>query len=465
MKRKIVIVLLIALICSLVFCTGVVAFAETATVEYSDVLDDLRKDSEFDVNAYPEKANDYSLEVIGVSESVNDELFVYVYQPSGKAADIRATSINISKGYKTLDWFNYTLTFCNSYETLYKYKVDDFVIDDIRLRYYDITSIFRAWNKNYGDSETGNDNVITEVSYKVATIYKLGVENNEIVVDSIPTDTIQVVSKYVGFVRYAGGFLWQKNACDSHFVAFSTDIPIEKLREADVYYRKQHYSYDGSTIIKPEKFGSIETKYSYVRDTQNFQYESSGFWNVGTICRDLIQTVNDFVASENFTNVYSHGLFNSKTQSKISEEGINNLKDCEWVIRFAQTDYYYSSQSSPPYITQKGWDIVSDVSLLRLEGISNGHTFNLGVVDNKQSGGNDPINDTIHTVESDDELFELIFKIILIILGIVLAIVIFWFTWPLWKVLFKGLWWLITAPFKAIAKAAKNGKQKSRKKK
>lgn len=417
--RKLSLILAITLIFVSIGCVFPgVAFADVSQpnvgmtdpkpeIEYSDVLADLQKDERFDVSEYPTIPYDYSLQVITVAESVNDELFVYVYQPSGEEADLRATSIEIAKGYKTLAFKIYTLTLCNSNKTLYKYKVDNFEVDDIRLRYYDITSIYRAWSKDYGDKEAVGNNTISEVAFKVARVFKLGVENNEVVADSIPTDTITVVSEYVGFVRYVGGFLWQTDACDSHFVAFSTDIPIDKLREADIYYRSQLYTYDSSNLFHPDSFGEIVDNYSYVKDTQEIQYESSGHWNVGTICRDRIQTINEFIASENFENVYSYGLFNSKAQSPLTQEGKNNLKDCEWVIRFAETRYFYDSQMSPPYITRREYYIVSDVTILRLEGISDGNEFNLGVVDNKQSGTpNDPDNDFTYGDEFNTDWFD-----------------------------------------------------------
>lgn len=420
MKRYIALIVLIALLSTSLLGASALAYAETVT-QYSDVLEDLQQDSKFNENDFPEIADDYSLNVIQIAESVDDELFVYVYQPSGKNVDLRATSINISKGYKTLLFKNYTLTFCNSYKTLYKYKVDNFKVDDIRLRYYDITSIYRAWNKSYGDAETGNDNTISEVPFNVSTIYKFGIENGEVVADAVPTDTITVVSKYVGFVRYSGGFLFETNACDSHFVAFSTDIPIDKLREADVYYRKQFHSYNTSNLFSPDEFGDIETCYSYVKDTQEIQYEASGFWNVGSICRDRIQTVDDFISSENFENVYSCGLFSSKTESKLTQTGINNLKDCTWVIRFAETSYFYDQQTGQFPITRRTSYIVSDVSILRLEGISKGLPFNLGVIDNKQSGSQDPVNDVFGSIVKNKGLNWLA-----VVLAVILIILIVW---------------------------------------
>ena len=95
-----IILLLLAIIVifsPLVGGVGTAHASATTDNNYTYVLYDLQKDSKFNELDYPEKTDDYSLQVIQIAESVDDELFVYVYQPSGKTADLRATSINISK--------------------------------------------------------------------------------------------------------------------------------------------------------------------------------------------------------------------------------------------------------------------------------------------------------------------------------------------------------------------------------
>ena len=62
-------------------------------IEYSTVLEDLQSDSSFNVESYPLKEKDYSLQVIQIAESENKELFIYAYQPSGEIGNLTATSI------------------------------------------------------------------------------------------------------------------------------------------------------------------------------------------------------------------------------------------------------------------------------------------------------------------------------------------------------------------------------------
>ena len=60
---------------------------------YSAVLDDLKKDTSFNTENYPTKADDYSLQIIQLAESSDKELFVYVYQPSGQTKNFTACSV------------------------------------------------------------------------------------------------------------------------------------------------------------------------------------------------------------------------------------------------------------------------------------------------------------------------------------------------------------------------------------
>ncbi len=113
-----------------VFCTvittvqtPVIAHAQEGKT-YSNVLDDLKKDSSFNPSNYPAKSNDYSLQIIQLAESVDKELFVYVYQPSGKTKNFKASSINISTTINdSISYLNYKLELLNSNGVFYKYNL------------------------------------------------------------------------------------------------------------------------------------------------------------------------------------------------------------------------------------------------------------------------------------------------------------------------------------------------------
>ena len=77
-----------------------------ALILYS-VLTDLQKDTAFNIEDYPVNSKDYSLNVIQIAESIDKELYIYVYQPSGVFGSLVASSINISTN--DLNFINYTL--------------------------------------------------------------------------------------------------------------------------------------------------------------------------------------------------------------------------------------------------------------------------------------------------------------------------------------------------------------------
>lgn len=52
--------------------------ASADVISYTNVLDDLKKDENFDINDYPTNFSDYSLNVIQIAEGSSGELFVYV---------------------------------------------------------------------------------------------------------------------------------------------------------------------------------------------------------------------------------------------------------------------------------------------------------------------------------------------------------------------------------------------------
>lgn len=75
---------------------GVGGKAYASFENYTDVLADLQKDKNFNINDYPAIENNYSLQVITIAESTDGELFVYVYQPSANVKPLTATEINMS---------------------------------------------------------------------------------------------------------------------------------------------------------------------------------------------------------------------------------------------------------------------------------------------------------------------------------------------------------------------------------
>ncbi len=422
--------------------------AEETTIEYTSPLEDLEKNEKFDKSLYPIKANDYSLSVITVAESENLQLFVYVYQPSYSVKSLIASSINIScELHNRLSFKNYKMVLLSQDGVFQKYAVDGLIVNSDEIRYYEISSIFRVWDSTIDQGiEATNDNTIDEVSFEVAKQYKFFTENGILQTTVSDTEVIRITDKFVGFVRYSAGFKLYNGSCDSHFVAFSTDKPIDKLYEADIYYTTQSYSSVTAmgigTVVKygdddPETTDDIKENYAYINSTQGFSYNGGG-WGAETYLRDRIQTTSEFIEDEQFTNTYQCGIFDISAKTDLTETAKENIKNKQWVLRFAETSYVHS----PVANNSVNSTIVGDVTILRLLFETDGVVYNLGVVDNKQTGSTTPANKTEVTIEYvDDWVSKLV--------ALILVVVLFAFFWPY-------LVPLILSVFKMIIKGVKN---------
>lgn len=438
-----------------VFCTvittvqtPVIAHAQEGKT-YSNVLDDLKKDSSFNPNNYPAKSDDYSLQIIQLAESVDKELFVYVYQPSGKAKDFKASSINISTTINdAISFMNYKLVLLNSNGVFYKYKVENLAVKTDAVRYYAISSIYRPFDESI-DKQASGGNTITEVNYDVSKQYSFGEINGKPYVNCVDIETIVVTDKFVGFVRYPDGFQLYVGACDSHFVAFNTNKPMDKLLEADVYYTTQAYSSSWAAFVgSSEEFGAKADKYAYLKYTDKVEHTGGGLF-AGTYKWDRIQTVENFIATEDREQIFSGAIIDVKISSKLTDAALAELQGKKWVLRFAETDYsMWSGQGAYGTFST----IVGDVTILRLKFETDGITYNLGVIDNKQSGSTEPSNETEIDVSLNKRGKMFLYLLLLILLIVLCA--------PILPYILQGIVWIISLPFKCIAALNKSIKRR-----
>ena len=456
------IVVLIVTLC--VFLTGAQSFSAVAAESENEktasgVLEDLSKDVSFNTENYPSNAKDYSLSVMQLAESTDKELFIYVYQPSGDK--VRASSINISTTINDeISFFNYPLELLNFEGTLFKYKVTNFEVKKDPVRYYVISNIYRPFDAGVGDEKSGN-NTINEVNYAVNRQYCFGEINGKPYINCIDIETIVVTDKFVGFVRYPDGFklFTGAGACDSHFVAFNTDKKIDKLFEADVYYTTQKVSYDFFTEDSPFsiKFGDSKTdNYAYLKYTDKVEHTGGGFF-AGTYKWDRIQSVDDFIKTEDRTMVYYGAVLNSKVSSKLSDEALNDLKGKKWVLRFTETSYNKSPRSGMGAATYYHAEttMVGNVTILRLKFETDGITSNLGVIDNKQTGSTEPSNSTDIKVEPNATGKSIIYLILFVLLLVLLA--------PLLPYVLNAVIFIVSLPIKLVSeiiKLIKSSKEK-----
>lgn len=231
-------------------------------------------------------------------------------------------------------------------------------------------------------------------------------------------------------------------------------LAIDKLLEADVYYTTQEYS--SSWVVfggTSESFGEKADNYAYLKYTDKVEHNGGGLF-AGTYTWDRIQSVEDFIATEDRENIYHGAIIDVKTSSKLSDEALMELQGKKWVLRFAETDYtfWYGESAHGTFST-----LVGDVTILRLKFETDGITYNLGVIDNKQTGSSDPVNETEIDVSLNNRGKTLLYLLMLILLIIILA--------PILPYILQFVVWIISLPIKGIAAIGKSVRRKRQERK
>lgn len=429
--------------------------AEETNVQYTDVMEDLKKDKNFDASLFIDDDFSYILTFITLAEGANSELFVYLSNSSANNKPLIATEIRFSTALDgSIEPRDYSLSLVSESGIFFKYVVDDFTVSKEKFRVYDVVSVYRRFDSSI-------DVAPTEGSFD-SVVYSVG---KQIAFDDTSTETksfcrdldvviIRPEQKYVGRVRYqdgAGGLYAAYT--DSHFIAFSCDRRIDDLLKAEVsYYSQEHLTYynwskEPTSTEDYDKIGPLNVSLdATVEDSNNptgfFQHKYT--W-------PQIQTVSEFL----------------KETEIIDVERVD-IKDKQWVLRFATTpytlnnyQYNYSIRSTSVY----------EVSILSLTFVYDGDMFNLGVVDNKQTPDQKP--DAVIKPDADDFL-DWVKKILAMIAGLaVLGLIAFLISlgWPVILIVFKALWtgikflfkiilWLILFPFNLISVLVKKIKEK-----
>ena len=399
-SRIISFVMIVCLVISSAYVTS--NAAEPSEKEYSNVLYDLKQDPEFKVGDYPISNNDYSLQVIQIAESVDKELFVYVYQPCNEHKALVATEIRMGfpKVNQDTTWRDYKLTLLNSEGVFCKYKVEGVAVDTAAsVRYYDITAIFRPWDSTI-DNPPDDGQTINSVVFEAAQRWTVMDMNGTTTYSMKKTDVVTITDKIVGRITYSDGFKLYQDYCDSHFVAFSCNYDIDKLMEADVFYTYQECV---DTVV----FGALgsstySTSGDPIPDVAELKHGEEGKnkgdgWFADSYKWQRIESISDFLAD-------SDG--DGKTDSDIvfSDGTVDKLKKQQWILRFVETDRSYVSDATT---SMTYWTKVSNVSILRLKFESKGETYNLGVVDNKQTGPDSALGTVTPDIDFDFSFIEI----------------------------------------------------------
>ena len=400
-------------------------YAAAAATSYSGVLEDLEKDSSFRKEDYPEKADDYSLDIITLAEGENNELFVYVYQPANFSKDLKASKINMSTQDITdenITYSLYDLVWLSSDGVFDKYLVHNFSVSSVEKRYYSIATIYRAFDPSIDSPALYADDTKDYIGLPVGRCWSIYWYNGRCTVESVKTDYVDVEIQSVGYTVFDEGFKLYLDKCHAHFIAFSIEnFSVQQIYDADVIYKYSDCSrtLKGSSVIKEEKSEPKEKKIT-IDGEMTGSNDADGLLGKKYVW-ERISTIDEFIKeTKDATNDY---LFS---------DGYEKLKNAQFVFRFLETSYSLSNGQNG-YVFE--WTTeVSEVSILRLHFLSNGKTYNLGVVADIVSDDGNPD----FVAKMDEEIQFLIAVVCLILLILVLSIVFPWFSFVI-KVCFNGL--------------------------
>lgn len=423
------------------------ALSASAASAYSNVLTDLMQDESFETSAYPVNNSDYSISVIQIAESASKELLVYVYQPCVAFYDHMATSINISFENRAKQWRNYKLELINRGGTLGKYRVDGVAVGDSSERIYDISSIYRKYNK-ITDAPAGGDNTISEKAFPVGQKWTATTVGDTVKYAVEDVEVLEVAKQTAGFRRYSGAMQWNNTrSCDAHYLAFSTNRSIDYLLSADVEFYTQEYK-------------QVQGQDMHFANDREYHFVPLHYYDEGAF------------GNKRWSRVCSTRQFVDDVEIDGADKNV--FLQYDWILNFYETDYTREAGGKDIVLGVgaailggiPGWamlgvalknalttngTIVSDVTLLRLEFVSDNAVYNLGVVSDKQTGSNTPVNQP--DIDKQNKRKWLIFGLVaagVVIIAVTVLSVVFPVLGKVVLAILRGLWWVICLPFRGI---------------
>lgn len=485
---KILCIFLYLIVC-FVSINVVSVFAEEE-VEYTNVLDDLSKDDSFDSTKYPSiDPNDVKeslnndvdsddikfFEVIGLAEGYNNELYIYVYNPTrSENFSYNATSILLysseNANPKTFTPIEFNLKLLSTSFTLDKYLVEDFKISSESNRYYNLVEINRPFIENFDNKSENSE--INDISIGIGQQWHCYYYNNELIYECGYLETLRLEITYHGSLFFENGFqlknllLCKSKRMMSYFVSFNCEnYVIEHIYDADVkfniLYCEEYEVFDddeitsipNGTILYPNGETPIPKDLT-LNDTDTVTFDGKGLFSK-TYNWNRISSSKDFIS--NFEK--QGGVF--------AEECKTVLNNSEWVFAYFETEhellevYDHTEYMNIEHYNLHKYNKVSSFDILRISFIDiNGKYYNLGVVADKTTA--DSIVDGVAKPIDYTELLEMI----LMVLGFVILVLIIVACGPfisvffnILSVLFKFIVKIIIFPLNLLPKLFKKNKR------
>lgn len=443
-----VVAMIAATIIAMVSGAGV---SYAATSNYSDALTDLQIDTQFNEKEYPANDKDYSIKLIQIAESVDGELFVYTYQPCQKTKYLIATDVNMSLSETADGTRLYDLELIDSSGVFCKYKVESVKVSSAKERYYSITSIYRDFISGI-DKKTDNDNITNRIAFAVGQRWRATTQGDTVKYKMFEVETVEIKNPFTSYIRRNKNQSVNDFFQDNYFVAFSTDRNINELLSATVEYRIQDYFYKENNVFGFEdtEFWSKSTfsnekrmhKDVYCDEVNELQQDGFNLFGIFDLNKQFswkrIQSSSDFINNAGAT-----------------DKDNNEVKNLQWVLMFDETSVYrYQSGGLIARYEETG-QVIDEVTILRLEFVEDGITYNLGAVSDTISKDHDFSDKTDGATIGDkkkgffvyvwDCLVKLftgkagVIETIVAVVAIVVAVVVFVLAVKLLRWVIKGL--------------------------
>ena len=359
------------------------AFADTSN--FSSVIKDLSADPNFNFADYPENSKDYSIKVIQIAESETGNLYLYTYQPCQNTTPLIATKINLSLSETADETRIYGLKQVSTWGVFSKYLVEGVTVSKDSVRYNNITSIYREFNKDI-DKGSDNGNITNEKAYGVGQCWKVTLQGETLTYEMLQVETVEILNPFTSYVRRKKNQSANYSFQDNYYVAFSTNRNIEELLSATVEYRIQDYFYKENNVLG---FGDTafwdKATFSNERRMQKDVYcdevnelQQDGFNLFGIFDLNKKFSWKRIQSSEDFVN-------NAGASASDNEQ----IKKLQWVLMFDETSAYrYESGGLIARYEETG-QIIDEATILRLEFVEDGITYNLGAVSDTVSKDHD----------------------------------------------------------------------------
>lgn len=457
MKTKILkisslIAIVILALCMLMSYSSVAVFAAT---DETTVLDELQSDPDFDPAAYPDNAEDFSLQVIQIGEDEAKELYIYTFQSAHRSIELIATKISISYGYSSngagLNPILYDLELISSSDGFHKYHVIGFTPSKDGDRYYNIVAIYREYN-SVVDDEYDEAFPTTDIAYSVGQQWYVHDINDDKIYEMNTFKTMECETVFNGHVLMKNGICFNNligsyDSVDAWFYCFNTDdYVIKHIYDADLNYSSRHVSCTYPGVDAPNLQPNIiysdikENQKITITENDEMTFSGSGLWSKSYSWNRILSS-EDFIAL-----VEDQG-------GSLDETTKSNIKSSQWVFSYLETsrDEYYAAGNV--LLMEEYYDIY-DVGLLRLHFIDiNQNVYDLGVVNDLTDPDNNSDGELNSVYDALKEFLDTFILVVGLILGIIILVVLLNFVGPissLLKYLIKAVVYVISFPFKML---------------